>query len=262
MKKHLFIIILFYLTQNLAGFAQCTPDPTYTGFGIPGIWPDTVTGIASGTMGTAYSQNFTVIVPIDTTVTIPVLGTITATINSVSITGITGLPSGLSHACDISSCLWPGNTNRCFLISGTPNQSGNFTFSVTIVANVESPLPFPLDGAYDAPAYDIVYNLTIDSTGTTTSIKRIEEDNIEVYGISPNPSNLGAKIRFKSPGNQNVSFTVHNMIGVLVMSKQIYSEQGMNIVSIDTGELNPGVFIITLIDGVSSSSKKMVIGAQ
>lgn len=261
MKKNFIITLSLLLTFNFTGYSQCSPDPTYTSLGIPGLWPDTVTGIASGTMGTAYSQNFTVIVPTDTTVTIPVLGTITATVNSVSITGITGLPSGLSHACDIASCLWPGNTNGCFAISGTPTQAGNFTFSVTLVANIESPLPFPLDGAYDAPAYDIVYSLTIDSA-VITSIKRIEENKLEVFGISPNPSNLGAKIRFKSPGNQNVSFTIHNMIGVLVMSKQIYSDEGMNTVSIETEELDPGVYIVTLFDGLKSATSRMVIGTR
>lgn len=162
MKKNLYIIILFLLTLNLGGFAQCTPDPIYTTAGIPGVWPDTITGVASGTVGSAYSQNFTIIVPADTSVTLPApVGTVTATINSATITGISGLPTGLSYACDISTCIWPGNTNGCFVISGTPAQAGNFTFTISVVINVDA----PFIGATDLPSLDLNYSLTIADTG-------------------------------------------------------------------------------------------------
>ncbi len=163
MKK---LILLLVLQTSICGviYAQCTPNLVYTTAGIPGIWPDTITGVASGTVGTPYSQVFTVIIPADTVVDLPApVGQVTAIINSMTITGITGLPLGLSYVCDISSCIWPGNTNGCFVIDGTPTQSGDFTFSATIVVNVE----VPVIGATDLPSYDVNYSLTIDTSGST-----------------------------------------------------------------------------------------------
>jgi hypothetical protein len=190
-------------------------------------------------------------------VTLPApIGTVTADVNSVKITGISGLPTGLTYVCDISSCTWPGDSEGCFVINGTPTQSGSFTLSVTVVANVE----VPIVGATDAPAYDIVYSLTIDPS--TTGIQRIEVDEIKVYPVIPNPSIDGANIRFNITDNRDINLTVHNMIGALVMSKQIHSKKGMNNVSLDTDELYPGVYIVTIMDGANSFTERMVIGAQ
>lgn len=174
------LLALLFLQAIVCGvvYAQCTPDPVYTTAGIPGIWPDTITGVASGTVGTPYSQVFTVIVPADTVVDLPApVGQVTATINSMTITGITDLPMGLTYTCDISSCIWPGNTNGCYVIDGTPTQSGDFTFSATIVVNIE----VPVLGAIDLPSYDLNYSLTIDTSGSMDTCTYTDTTYVTVY---------------------------------------------------------------------------------
>ncbi|HIA07442.1 MAG TPA: T9SS type A sorting domain-containing protein [Flavobacteriales bacterium] len=71
-----------------------------------------------------------------------------------------------------------------------------------------------------------------------------------------------AEIRFTTPDYTEVSLTVHNMIGALIISKRIYSESGMNKVILGAGDLKPGVYIVTLSDGKNTSTKRMVVSTN
>jgi len=256
MKKILVITSIFWigLTSNL--FAQCTMDPAVVAANIPGIFPTPVDTLPSGKVGGAYSKDFTIIIPADTTISIPPAPATTLTVNSVTITGITGLPAGLTHTCDVTSCLWPGNSKGCFVIDGTPTQAGTFTVSVEVVVNVDA----PIIGATDAPTQNIDYTLVIDPSGV--GISPVDGSAFEVYPISPNPSTNGAEIKFNAPDYRAVNLTVHNMIGALVMSKQIAADQGMNTVTFGADDLKAGVYIVTLSDGDSSATKRMVVGSN
>jgi len=156
----------------------------------------------------------------------------------------------------IGTCIWPGNTNGCFVIDGTPTQAGTFTVSVAVVVNVD----VPFVGATDAPEQNIDYTLVIDPSGV--GIGPVDGSAFEVYPISPNPSTDGAEIKFNAPDYRDVSLTVHNMIGALVMSKQIYAEQGLNTVAFSADDLKAGVYIVTLTDGESTATKRMVVGSN
>ena len=268
MKKLLLITALFSMGITSDIFAQCTPDPLVVAANIPGMFPTPTQGMVSGTEGTAYSQNFTIIVPSDTTIVPSDFFTgapstpVTMTVNSNTVNSVTGLPTGLTHTCAPASCVYPGGTNGCFVVDGTPAQAGTFAVLVNITLNVDVPAfpPLPALGAQDLPAQDITYSLTIDSSGTV-SIEKLNMSAFEVFPITPNPSTDGAEIKFHTPDYRDVSLTVHNMIGALVMSKQIYAEQGLNTVTFSAEDLKAGVYLVTLTDGESSSTKRMVVSS-
>jgi len=334
MKKILVITALFCVSLSSNIYAQCTPDPAVVTAGIPGLFPTPTEGIDTGWVGVAYSETLTMVVPQDTSLTLPApIGTITATINSVTITGVTGLPAGLAEWCSPTNCIYLGNSTGCIEFSGTPTTAGTYTVTVTVVVNVDAPIV----GATDAPPQDIIYTLEVmttggctlsstisstdettpgaaDGTGTvsisggtppfsylwsdgqTTStatglapgtytvvvtdgdtctttgtvaiqggvigISHVSNTVFEVFPVNPNPSNAGAEIRFTTPDYTEVSLTVHNMIGALIISKRIYSESGMNKVILGAGDLKPGVYIVTLTDGKNTSTKRMVVGSR
>jgi len=332
MKKILLITALFCISLTSNIYAQCTLDPAVVTANMPGLFPTPADGIDTGMVGAAYVQDFTIIIPADTTVAIPPAPPTTVSVNTVTITGIGGLPPGLAYACDISSCIWPGNTNGCFRIDGTPTQAGTFTVTVTVVANVTA-LGFPVD----APPQDIVYTLEVtgtggcvmtvsatstdetgpglnDGTGTATAVSgtvpytymwsdgqlgtmatglapgsyqiivwdgagctdfatvtivgfptgigTVNAIGFEVYPVTPNPSIDQTEIRFTTPDYRDVSLSVHNMIGAVVISRQIYAEKGMNIVTLNADDMRPGVYFVTLTDGVSTSTRRMVVGSK
>ena len=67
MKKIYLILLILtgYFSLNTANAQTCAPDPLAVAQG-PGIYPDSATNFVSGTVGVAYNQNITVVVPADT----------------------------------------------------------------------------------------------------------------------------------------------------------------------------------------------------
>jgi len=268
MIKNLFLIVTFLVFFNFAGHTQCTPNPIYTTIGLPGIFPTPTEGIGSGIDSSPYLQEFTVIVPIDTTI-VPsdyFIGApstpVSLTINSSTVNSITGLPAGLAYTCSISSCIFPGGSTSCFSIDGTPTQNGTFALQVNVTVNIDVPAfpPLPALGAQDLPAQNIDYSLTIDPMGTFI-FEKINLNSFKVFPVRPTPSNGNAEIIFSAPKNQEINLMIHNMIGGLIISKHINSEPGINSISIDTGNLSPGIYMITLDNGIYLTTQKMVIGA-
>ncbi|MFM7079047.1 MAG: hypothetical protein ACKOYC_04560, partial [Bacteroidota bacterium] len=67
MIKKLLLLSAAFLTCSIQANSQCVPDPTLT---IPGIYPDSATGLASGVVGVPYTQVIQAKVPVDTVVSI------------------------------------------------------------------------------------------------------------------------------------------------------------------------------------------------
>jgi hypothetical protein len=104
--------------------------------------------------------------------------------------------------------------------------------------------------------------LVIDTLGTISINPVSSSSAFEVFPITPNPSSDQAEIRFTVSDYRDVSFSVHNMIGAVVISKKIYAEKGLNVVSLNTEKLNPGVYFVTLTDGINTPTKRLVVGSR
>ncbi|MGR6087648.1 MAG: T9SS type A sorting domain-containing protein [Arcticibacter sp.] len=106
--------------------AQCVPNTSYSG---AGIYPDT---LPDATAGVAYDQDVTFVMLTDT------LG---LTIYNYQITNISGLPIGLNWQCNNfqNNCTYDPSVSiyGCVKIFGTPVVPGTFTFTVTVVADVQ-----------------------------------------------------------------------------------------------------------------------------
>jgi len=110
MIKRLLILSVIFLTGILTNSnAQCVPDLTITD---PGIYPDSATGLPSGVVGTPYSEVIQAKVFTDTT-----LNGLPVVISNITITSVSGLPPGLTYSCNPSTCIFPGGSNGCILLS-------------------------------------------------------------------------------------------------------------------------------------------------
>ena len=129
MSRALILLILgaaIVCLETISASAQCVPNTNFTG---AGIYPDT---LPDATAGAAYDQDVTFVMLTDT------LG---LTIYDYTITNISGLPIGLNWQCNNfqNGCTYDPAVSiyGCVKISGTPIVPGTFTFTVTVIADVQ-----------------------------------------------------------------------------------------------------------------------------
>lgn len=243
-------VVFFLFIAVGSAMGQCVPGTSTT----PGITPDSASGLAPAYAGQPYSQVMQIVVPTDTTA---MIGPIPVTVNivSISLTSFTGLPPGLTYTCTPSSCSFPGGSNGCVLISGTPTVAG--TFNVTaITASVGSTILGNIT-QYDTITY---YNVVVN--GTTTGIDESTGLSFSMEQNTPNPCNETADIRFTVPQMGEVEFRVFNLIGKEVYRNLLQGETGENNLKIDTRDFAPGVYMYTMTYNGETISKRMVISRK
>lgn len=154
MKKILLFAAVVISATQFSNAQSCTPDPQYTS---QGFYPDSTTGIAVACVGVAYDQVITMVSPTDT-----VIQTVTVQIDSVVITGVSGLPASISYACGSANCtIYPQtNTNYCIDLYGTATagEVGDHTFAIEYTAYGT----IPGFGAQSLPLTEN-YKLTVDN---------------------------------------------------------------------------------------------------
>lgn len=255
MKKNL-LSILFFTAVSVTVFAQvCTPDPTFVASGQKGIYPADGDPIASGTPGMAYEQTFTLVTPTDTMV----LG-FYATLDSIHLDSISGLPSGLSFACSEADCMFTGGTTGCFKISGTTSEQNTFAISLYVT-------PYGL--ATGTPLGDITlqslgsqqfasYDLVMGNVG----VQSLNSSKFDVIQNVPNPFSGSTSIKFNSPTSEPVNFYVFDMIGKQIHSSKINAVTGMNTINYTSEKLAPGAYFYTLANGKSRITKRMIVSGK
>lgn len=111
---------------NTTAFSQCVPDSTITG---EGIFPDTLVGTC---VGIPYTETITLVIPTDT-----IVGGLFATIDSLVLDSVAGLPPGLTFDCLNGQCSIAGGSRSCVLLSGTPTTPGTYPVDLYVTGYVK-----------------------------------------------------------------------------------------------------------------------------
>jgi hypothetical protein len=130
-----------------------------------GVWPDTTENFSAGVIGIPYEQILNLIVPSDAGLVDPQFAGLV--IDSVGFVGITGLPLGLSVACNSqtpAACTYITGQLGCGVITGTPTETGTFPLVLNVLAH-SSIFGNVLSVPYTFGGYQIVI------TDNTTSIE-------------------------------------------------------------------------------------------
>lgn len=263
MRKILLLIGLFAITFPFA-YTQCTPNPIFVATGIPGLWPNPAMGsLPDGEINVPYNQTITVIVVQDTTIDLSqVVGfpipPVQVSVNYQQITGVTGLPAGMSYVCDTSSCTWPGGGSGCMKMSGTPTQAGNFVVDVVTSLNVDVPASVPVIGgsAIDIPVPGVSYDLYVDNPNS------LDDFNNHQFAVSqniPNPFSGITEIQYQTLTPAVMQLEVVNMTGQRVHTQTLRASAGTNQISLDANGWKPGVYFYSLSDGESKITRKLVV---
>jgi hypothetical protein len=172
MKKIKNIVFLALVSLALNVQAQnCTPDTTIK---VAGFYPSK---LADGNVGTAYNQTVMVLSFKDTSVVVAGSKQ-NVTIDSLKLTKVMGLPTGMGYVCFEPRCIYLPSKVRCIKLNGTPTTSGVYPlkFAITAYAKVNGFIPVAQP--------DTIKNFSITITGGTAEITENSLTSIRVY---PNP---------------------------------------------------------------------------
>lgn len=228
MKKLLLLSTLVFGLGHLS--AQCTIvnscNPASTGYCST---PTASANLPNGSESIAYN----------TTIQISVASSFSGIpITDVTVTSVTGLPSGLNYSTNPVNGVIPGGTDACMEISGTPaaGSAGNYT----VVANVNLNVGFPL------PPATISWYLTIDG------VTGIKSYNQSAVFVSPNPASSEL---FVSASTHFGKVQIMDALGktVLVHDANYAMQTSVNIAS-----LSKGVYFVQVNDGKNVMVKKFI----
>lgn len=237
-------VSLFLL--NSFAIAQCTPDPSIKS---SGVFP---TSLPAGRVGQAYDQVLQYYIIKDTVVNVPGLGNIPATIDSFTITNITGYPAGLSYQCNTSNCRIAGGGNGCVKVSGTPTQSGVFPLQIFLEIKASA------FGVSQTQVDTITsYVMTINSGVSVKNTNNIE--NFE-YEIFPNPIvNNQFNLSVWSKNSTQCTVKVFNIQGALVALQLVNLNAGFNQQNIQLDGLAKGIYLLQLENETNQFHQKIVV---
>lgn len=125
MKKNLQLIGVLFALVPFKLLGQCTPDSN-----MPkgSILPES---IKYAYLNSPYTEIIYYRAPSDTVTQTP-LGQLPVQIDSMEITGVSGLPATFSYQCNSANCRFMGGEAGCLTVSGTPTTTGVYPLMVYI----------------------------------------------------------------------------------------------------------------------------------
>lgn len=140
MKRLLLAVVLSIITAH--AYSQCATCTINTACTISPAAPTLCpSALPDGVVGVPYDQDLTFYMPAQ----FQTQG-VTVTLNQITVTGITGTPAGLTFSCNIPNCTYtpssnpPATERGCVKICGTPTIPGNYTITVSVIAQVSTPI--------------------------------------------------------------------------------------------------------------------------
>lgn len=247
MKKLVTLIAICFAISN-SGFAQCVPDTSIT-HNDPGIYPDSATGLPHAYVGLSYLADIQVKVLTDTTY----MG-FPATIDSIIINSVSGLPAGFSYSCTPSNCIFPGGSNACIQLTGAAPTSGMMgVYPLTVNMSIYGRAFGIPQTVLDTNDSYIIY---IENNVGITPITNL---NFTVGQSNPNPATTVTFIPVDVPRNVVVHFTVSNLLGKQVISHDVNLQKGSNSIPLNVLNLQPGIYLYNITYGGNSITRRMIV---
>ncbi|MEZ4756603.1 MAG: T9SS type A sorting domain-containing protein [Flavobacteriales bacterium] len=247
-----FTLVLAVATATAVLAQPCTPDPLYAD-SVFGVWPDTTENFMPGTLGAAYYQDLNLIVPAAAGLVDPTFEGLI--IDSVSFVGITGLPLGLSIACNSQTpafCTYLTGQLGCGVVSGVPEETGTFPLVLNVLAhsqifgNVFS-VPYTFGG------YRIVIN------DVNTAVEAPLASGMPDVRVVPNPFTVRTTFEFDLVRSGTVEVRVFDLLGAERWQRTIAGKAGLNRIPFDAQDLASGVYLYQLRSGKTVQTGRVIL---
>jgi len=241
--KKLYSFLAATLIATGTIFAQCTPDLNSTDAFNPN--PDNV---PAAIQGTAYNEVLQFFIPVSRDITIAGQ-TVTVYIDSVVMTDVTGLPTGLTWSATPAGPLYLPNTHGCGLTTGTTTvAAGNYPISFVGKIYIKA----------NAFGFAIDTNITIDQFiqqeyQKTYSINVVDPNGIRDFNaelnaalsVYPNPSTGAFEVRLNSTNRVNGTLNVVDVTGKVVFTQNL-DVVGLYSTQINLADMPKGLYTVQL----------------
>lgn len=244
-------------------------DSTAGVYPLPDAVGSPTSSLNAGCENVPYEQLFTAVVP-DSLSTVFNGMPIDAALLSVAVNDITGLPAGITYACEPPDCIFLQETTGCVLFSGTPTVAGDFlpvvetTVSANIGIDLSLPVNFPAQPGDQVEIFPGEYKIIVHPAGSSDASCSVGiNDALEsVLGVQqnvPNPFSDVTNITIDSKESGAFDFKVYSLIGEMVHSEVLTLSAGENIVQFDGANLGSGMYFYAVGQGNAVVTKRMVV---
>lgn len=266
MRRILHLIIgCCFVSALSAQTPACVPNQLYKDSSA-GAYPlpyDAVTNPKGGIdkpvcIGKPYEFVFTLKVS-DTIKT--ALGTVKLDSVKLATTGaVTGLPAGITYACNPPNCVFVKKTIGCAVLKGTTTSpAGDYDLVINGKAYVELfggvDISFP--GIIASGKYTLKVVAATNAACATSSVFGVDE--IATMSAAPNPASLSTVITIESAQTGVYNFSVYNLMGQSVFNTPLSIQAGTNSLKLATEDFPKGVYIYKLSKDNKQLSSKLVV---
>ncbi len=185
-----------------------------------------------------------------------------ADIDSLVITGLSGLPTGITWDINPTNGVIPGGTNACGLLSGTTNDPAQ-RYPITINGSAYVKVSgFPTTLALDqSPASDL-FNLYIDvieaGSGCRTTVSIFEKSNGLSISMYPNPNNGVFTLSVKSDKAGDIELAAFDVTGRKVFTEKSVVSGNFN-TTVNLSHLPKGIYAVQVRSAEGVISKNVMV---
>ena len=281
MKQGLLLLItIIFISLNLQAqeMVPCQPDTTLLSDTVL-IWPlpfepevNPEGGITdTACLNTAYETIFSLRMP-DSLVILSVEAAVSRV--EFSTTGaITGLPEGISYACNPPNCVFDAGVTGCLVLSGTPTNAENvgenplvFEGRIFLETGFNQLVQFPDNSGLLPESFMGQYVLNVKEEGSENCAVISSTDNYISQNLAlnnaPNPFSAFTHIRVGSQIDEQLEFSVRDFMGRVVHSQVVNIVSGDNTLYFNGSELPQGIYVYTLANEKGKVSSKMIISRR
>jgi len=244
MIRKLTLTFFSFLFVSSSLLAQCIPDETISGL----YSPDVSQGLPNGQIGVNYETVITMKVPTDTS-----YGTLSATIDSMVLNSVSGLPPGFSYECSNAQCSFPGGEFGCIRVFGISNDNANaktWAIDVEFTIHTSGPslvMPYALSD----------YSISLDS-GEALTVPEIRDRDMR-FVLEPNPLTINSTLTFDLPEDGRYILDIYSLIGSNVAHIESVGQAGRHIQNLSDYSKDPGVYFISLKQGTYARSMRFIV---
>lgn len=246
------LVVVALLGAPALAFAQCTPLDSIPGDAIIDPLPYTPDMPENGIRDTAcvaedYVTVFNIEVP--ETVTIPLLGALPIDSITLSDSGISGLPAGLSYTINPSNGVFHPNTTACIQISGVPEAGTEGQHSLGITVTVYSGFiqrDFTLpDGSIVEGEYLLFVRETGNAACQPSSVSEQQNADFAVK-LFPNPANELLNVNFTAAEAGLSRIILLDAFGRKAKEVMVETLAGQNQLRLQTADLPSGFYTLLI----------------